>query len=183
MESFNVNGSKAFILQEKLERLREMLIWWNNEVFGWVDLRLEKYLKDLNMIYNHLASINYNNIDEWRGKRRIGSKSIWDSIHLKESIIRQKSRNGWIKEGDVNTRFFHAILKHKYRKNSILPVTNSQGVQVEGGKCQKEIKNFFEAKFGAFFVFRLVLDGMEFNQLPEVDRDGLEEEFSDEEIR
>lgn len=45
------------------------------------------------------------------------------------------------------------------------------------------IKNFFEAKFGACFVSRLVLDGMEFNQLSEVDRDGLEEEFSDEEIR
>lgn len=97
-----------------------------------MDLKVEKYLKDLNMIDNHLASINYNNIDEWMGKRRIASKSIWDSIHLKESIIRQKYRNRWIKEGDVNTRFFHAILKDKYRKNSILSVTNSQGVQVKG---------------------------------------------------
>lgn len=57
-------------------------------------------------------------------------------------------------------------------------------MQVDGvEEIKTEIKNFFKAKFEVSCVSRLVLDGVEFNKLSEDDRDGLEEEFSDEEIR
>lgn len=89
-EALDITGSKVFTLKEKLKRLRDKLRWWNKEVFGWIDLRVQGAVKDLNNIDNHLASSNYKNSDEWRGKKIIASRYVWDCIHLKERIIRKK---------------------------------------------------------------------------------------------
>ncbi|CAL5199706.1 unnamed protein product [Lathyrus oleraceus] len=41
-------GSHCFVVKEKLRLLRDRLKWWNKEVFGWVDLRIEEADIELN---------------------------------------------------------------------------------------------------------------------------------------
>lgn len=38
-ESFQVQGNKYFVIKEKFRLLKERLKWWNENVFGWVDLK------------------------------------------------------------------------------------------------------------------------------------------------
>lgn len=45
------------------------------------------------------------------------SSKVWQTMALKESILRQKSMHKWIKEGDSNSKFLH---KSKFRRNKIV---------------------------------------------------------------
>lgn len=47
--------------------------------------------------------------------RKIVAKAIDDE----ESLARQKSRAIWLKEGDINTKFFYATLKTRQARNHI----------------------------------------------------------------
>lgn len=44
------------------------------------------------------------------------------NMNFKESIIRQKSRCKWIKDGDQNSMFFHSFMKEKYRRNGTVVI-------------------------------------------------------------
>lgn len=52
----------------------------------------------------------------------------------------------WLKEGDKNTRFFHAQVSCKKRKNWVVRVRDTQGEwQEDGGVMEGIIKDYFKA--------------------------------------
>lgn len=52
-----VQGKASFVIKEKLKGLRERLKIWNKEVFGIMDLEVDRAVKNLNQL-GHLASIS-----------------------------------------------------------------------------------------------------------------------------
>ncbi|KAK2449476.1 hypothetical protein QL285_008670 [Trifolium repens] len=102
-EKANIHGKSVFILKEKMKILKEALKGWNKEVFGIVDLNLEKTVKELNDVEDMLANDDCDPI-HFNSKELV--KKFWDELHTKDSLIRQKSRTQWIQEGDANSRFF-----------------------------------------------------------------------------
>ncbi|GAU34402.1 hypothetical protein TSUD_217420 [Trifolium subterraneum] len=112
-ESMDIHGRKVFILKEKLKRLKESLRKWNHEVFGIMDLNIEKTVKELNEIEEMIA--NGNSHPMYLNSKK-QSKMFWEQLQFKESILKQKSRTKWIQEGDSNTSFFHATIKGCRRK-------------------------------------------------------------------
>ncbi|XP_050918598.1 uncharacterized protein LOC127136037 [Lathyrus oleraceus] len=89
-------------------------------------------------------------------KRAESINNIWRSLNVKKNIIRQKSRLSWLKEGDLNTSFFHNAMKDRFRRNAISFVNTDEGI-VESIE--------------------------EWSRLPFEDSQTLEESFSDSEIR
>ncbi|MCH82956.1 LINE-1 reverse transcriptase like, partial [Trifolium medium] len=88
-KSFEVHGKKAYVLKEKFKLLKECLRKWNREVFGYLDLNIEKTVKDLNDIEGLLGG----DVTELELTRREGlNKEFWSQLHLKESLLKQKSR-------------------------------------------------------------------------------------------
>lgn len=73
---------------------------WNKEVYGWLDLKVEDAFKD----FNDLDEIIINNefLRDENIEERIKAVSCEFSRHLhqKESLLRQKSRQKWLKEGN-----------------------------------------------------------------------------------
>lgn len=51
--------------------------------------------------------------------------------HMNCSILWQKARVRWLKNGDANSRYFHGCINMRRRKNEILCL-NIEGVRVEG---------------------------------------------------
>ncbi|CAI8599818.1 unnamed protein product [Vicia faba] len=64
--------------------------------------------------------------DELRARRIEANTRVWDSLCVRDSLLRQKAKSRWLKKGDKNSRFFHPFLKVRFHRNNIV------GLNVEG---------------------------------------------------
>ena len=51
---------------------------------------------------------------------------LWNAAYAFESMLRQKARLKWLKEGDNNSNYFHRLINHRRRHNVI------QGLIIDG---------------------------------------------------
>lgn len=45
---------------------------------------------------------------------------VFQRLHNKEALLRQKSHFRWLREGDLNSRLFHSSKKSRFRINGLL---------------------------------------------------------------
>lgn len=57
-KSFDVSGNCAYVLKEKFKLLNQRLKWWNKEVFGWIDVKINNIVKELNELNSLVARKN-----------------------------------------------------------------------------------------------------------------------------
>ncbi|XP_058757968.1 uncharacterized protein LOC131631204 [Vicia villosa] len=126
--SFVVKGSKEFVIKEKMNKLRERLRWWNLNVFGKVDLKIENDVEALNIIEERMVQMNVTLTEDEIVERRRIQDSFWNKLHTKESILRQKSGLKWMIKGDNNSRYFHTTMKTKIRRNAIIEIVIPQNL-------------------------------------------------------
>jgi hypothetical protein len=179
-ESLVIHGKKAFIIKEKLKRLKEALKLWNQEVFGIVDINLDKTVKELNDLEEQMANGD-NDAAFINSKEKI--KQFWEQLHSKESLLQQKSRTKWIQEGDSNTRYFHASIKGRRRRNQIAMLKKG-GEWIEGvNEIKETVKDHFSNHFKVDYINRPFLQGIDFNSLSAEDNDLLLAPFLEEEVK
>lgn len=128
-----VKGRGELILCEKLKRLKERLRTWNNEVFGWIDLKVNGEVGKINELDKSLVENFGNNVDSFVAARREASSEFWKYLLTKENMLILKSRQLWLMDGDKNTRYFHNSIKAMYRRNAISVMEGRNG-RVEGMK-------------------------------------------------
>ncbi|XP_057447160.1 uncharacterized protein LOC130738983 [Lotus japonicus] len=180
-KGFQINGCGAFVLKEKLKLLKLKLQQWNNEVFGDINKRYLEIVEEMNNLDQKAEEVMLDE-NELAIRKSLGG-DFWKVAHMKESLLRQKSRIMWVKDGDANTKFFHAMVNARRRSNAI------SGVHVNGewiddpNLVKREVKDFFSMKFKEFHCESPVLDGVRFKTLNQSDSKELEKEFSMEEIK
>ena len=172
-------GKKHFVLKEKLKKVKEMLKKWNKEVFGYRDLRIENIVKDLNEVEKLAADGGSPRTDQ----RRLLNADFWREIHIKESLLAQKSRIKWLVEGDENSRFFHACIKSNRRRTQITKLQVDDGWVEEVDEVKRVIKNHFEEFFKEEEFSRPTLNSVEFSQIDWEDNEYLTKPFTREEIK
>ncbi|XP_039113806.1 uncharacterized protein LOC120249381 [Dioscorea cayenensis subsp. rotundata] len=134
-------GCGAFVLSKKLAGLRERLRTWAKFNFGSVKLKKLELLHQIETL---------DTVKESRGL--LPSELVFEQsllqlleiIHKKEEIyLRQRSRTHWLKEGDGNTKFFHAVANGRKSRNLI------SGVVLDENRIfdPKEIGKIFVARF------------------------------------
>jgi hypothetical protein len=176
----DIQGKKAFIIKEKLKRLKIALKTWNQEVFGILDLNIDNTVKDLNDLEEQLANgvVNPSSINS---KDKV--RQFWEQINFKESLLRQKSRTRWIQEGDSNTRFFHSNIKGRRRRNLIL-MLKKEDEWVEGvDEIKSLVQDHFSKHFTEAWINRPFLQGIDFNSLSTSDNDFLLAPFTEDEVK
>ena len=52
------------------------------------------------------------------GMRKQLKEDLWVAAQSHESLLRQKARARWIREGDCNSRYFHLMINARRRHNS-----------------------------------------------------------------
>ncbi|GAU30605.1 hypothetical protein TSUD_62250 [Trifolium subterraneum] len=179
-EQMDICGKKAFIVKEKMKKLKEALKAWNREIFGLMDLNIEKTVKDMNEVEEMLANGDSHPI--FINSKEL-SKNFWEQLHFKESLLQQKSRTKWIKEGDSNTRYFHASIKGRRRRNNVVKIKKGtewlQGVAA----IKSEAIDHYSKLFSEEWLQRPFLQGINFKTLSADDNAFLLEPFAEDEVR
>jgi len=70
-------------------------------------------------------------------------EALWLAAQSHKSLLRQKARSRWIKEGNYNSRYFHLMMNVNCRYNSL------KGVMIDGswidepGRVKEAVRLFF----------------------------------------
>eukprot|EP00253_Pinus_taeda_P001536 PITA_01536 len=121
-EELNIQGSKMYMLQQKLKHIKSHLKVWNKNEFG--DIFKAKRETELKLIIT-------DGFTEERQKLTDALQEEWENRCLQEEIFwRQKSRIQWIKEGERNTKFFHKTTIAHRPHNIITKIKDSQGIEL-----------------------------------------------------
>ncbi|XP_058759649.1 uncharacterized protein LOC131632955 [Vicia villosa] len=176
-------GRGDFCLVEKLKVLKERISSWNKEVYGWIDLNIEKVGEEMQLLDNLFVYFAGNVPEEVVLKRSKAMTDFWDNPNKKESILRLKSRQLWLFEGDGNTRFFHNYMRERRRINSLCSIGSNKGILEEFS----DVKDFIYAHFKYLFKeevgCRPELNGISLNSLLPNESMEMERPFSEEEVK
>ncbi|KAL4386499.1 hypothetical protein GQ457_09G030020 [Hibiscus cannabinus] len=113
-------------LIHRLKSFKGFLRDWNLSSFGDVDCNITKVTKQIEDLDKDCRAAGES--EEVAEKRKMLQGELWKLSRLSESIWRQKSRVTWLKEGDMNTEFFHRTAKIRSMRNVIT------GVLMKGGR-------------------------------------------------
>ncbi|XP_058763563.1 uncharacterized protein LOC131637014 [Vicia villosa] len=90
-KSLKVEGRADFILKEKLRLLKDKLKKWNKEVFGKIDLEIDKGVSDINKGDERLVSLPYVSssftLEENVEARKEASSCFWRNLRIKENML------------------------------------------------------------------------------------------------
>lgn len=76
------------------------------------------------------------------------SNRLADLLVQEERFWRQRAKTHWLRDGDGNTRYFHAMASARRKQNVVSKLTNEEGVVVtsQEGMCVLA-RNYFESLF------------------------------------
>lgn len=179
--NLEVHGTGLFVLKEKLKMLKGDLKRWNTDIFGDINSKKKEMVDKINAI--ELKAEITPLLDEEIAERKFLTGDFWRISNLQESLISQKSRIRWLREGDENSRFFHSMVKWRHRVNSINGLLINDEWTEDPIAVKEGVKMFFEEKFQEVEDQDPNLDGIEFKQLSDVDNSWLVEKFDMAEIK
>ena len=114
----------GIVLKNKLRNLKNTMKRWS------------KANADINV--NRIQSLRQklNDLETTAGDRALSQEEakvkillqqeLWEASNAYESLLRQKSRDKWIKEGDSNTAYFHKAINVRRNYNAL------QGFFIDG---------------------------------------------------
>jgi hypothetical protein len=136
-----VEGSGGFVLKEKLKRVKAALKDWHlthtHNLSGKI-LSLKNQIdmlearREVNVLYEEEVTDLHEILAELHSLSRDNASISW-----------QQSRLLWLREGDANSKYFHAIMLGRRRRNSISSV-------VVGGHIVEGVANVRETVFSHF---------------------------------
>ncbi|XP_026442608.1 uncharacterized protein LOC113342206 [Papaver somniferum] len=141
-----VYGNPDFIFSFKLNRLKEAMMLWNQQVFGNVNARLkEAQLK--------FAVASRNSDEDPFNSAKLNEMKddlvVVQDVHMKQHImLKQKSRNKWLLEGSSNTSYFHSTINIRRSANTISELVAEDGSTIsEPDQLRDHVVSYYEAKF------------------------------------
>ncbi|XP_026383730.1 uncharacterized protein LOC113279243 [Papaver somniferum] len=126
--------------------LKKVLNDWNWSVFGDVNVKIKEAEKDVQEAMNISDNCPY---DVEALKNLVEAEYVYNSreVHL-QTLLKQKSRLNWIKDGAANTAFLHANLKVRKTRNLISELEFGDGnVITNQSEIADALVKYYKEKF------------------------------------
>lgn len=179
--SIQVSGWEAFVIKEKLKDLKGKLKAWNKDIFGDLNTKRKAIVKELNNLDKKAEDSPL--IFEDVSKKKELNSGYWRISNLNESLLFQKARISWTKEGETNTKLFHGMINWRIRNNSLLGLNLEDRWSEIPLEVKAETKKLFTQKFIENHCTSPTLEGVPFRQLSMEDYNDLIAPFVVEEIK
>jgi len=154
---------------------------WNREHFGDTFTKVKRIESELNKLEEDTIQRQLSQVEEL--KRKQLQEDLWAAAQAHESLLRQKSRSRWIKEGDCNSRYFLMMINANRWHNSLKGVVVDGVWTVELNIVREEVRAFFSQRFLEPDPHRPTLDGITFPTISQQQNSMLVAPFSEEEVR
>ena len=176
----NQRGWGGYVLKQKIKALKVSIKEWNKNHYGDTFSKFNKIEADLNKMEEE-SDDRLLSQQELEVRRQL-QQQLWEAAQAHESLLTQKARAKWIKQGDCNTRFFHLLINS--RRNNCLKGVLIDGVwREEPIIVKEEVRNFFMQRFQEADHARPRLDGIHFQSIDFQQNQMLVERFNEEEVR
>ncbi|KAL5551374.1 hypothetical protein UlMin_001550 [Ulmus minor] len=153
---------------------------WNLESFSRLKMEVRKAKAAFDRMDKNLSSLN------WKEHQRL-DKALHALRYKEERYWRQRSKDSWLKCGDINSKFFHRKASARNSKNSI-----SGLVDINGNWCEEDeglariIENYFESLFSSSSPssvdFDRVLEGIDIKVTPQ-QNEQMDQDFVAEDVK
>jgi hypothetical protein len=176
----SVTGWMAYVLKENLKGLKMCIKDWNSVTYGSMDTKITKLILDISNLDRRSEQAGLS--DEEVGLRKEMFSQLW---HLKIntlSLLAQRSRVRWLREGDANSRYFHTCIKSRGKKNFIRALRVGNDWLETPVKIRNATVVYFRQQVASLFWNRPKLDGIVFPNLSPDDNTWLTRPFGMEEI-
>lgn len=172
-----IEGWGCYVFKEKLKRLKGALRSWNVEQIGIIDQTISALRSEIQTL--DLIDDAFGLSEEEVCSRNEASAKLLRQLHIRKSLLAQKSKLKWLKEGDVNSKLFHRAFNSR-RKNGL------GGLEVVDDRVR--VKDFISEHFRLHFQKKrgamVQLDrNIETSTLGEEDRDILTRSFLEKEVQ
>lgn len=119
-----VSGKHSYIFSQKLKATKRALLDWNKATFGNV-FQNRKQAEDEVLEKELLFELN--NSSDNRAALHLAQAKLKASLKKEEDFWKQKSHLKWIKDGNGNTKLFHASVQQARRKLHLHSIRNMHG--------------------------------------------------------
>jgi exonuclease III len=175
------NGWMARVFREKLKAVREALKKWNVETYGVTEAKIPSLVASIHdfEVLGEVRDLTEAERVEWKKN----CDHLWALLKSKDRLEFQRSKSKWLKEGDVNSSYFHACVKGRKCTNNIVALKKGEG-WLENPSCIKEeICNYFVKHFSEERWNRPTMDGIVFPNILEEEATFLERPFEEGEVK
>jgi hypothetical protein len=116
------------------------------------------------------------------GERRKLFGDLWKLRKSKDALMAQKSRAKWLKDGDLNSKYFHACIKSRERSNTISCLKVGERWLDSSVEIIEEVLNYYKNHFSSTYWARPKLGRVFFPSVSEEDNHMFMAPFTLEEI-
>ncbi|XP_016482447.2 uncharacterized protein LOC107803276 [Nicotiana tabacum] len=133
------------IFNNKLKKLKKVLSRWSKDIYGDI---FQKVASLEEVVLVHEAQFELSPTSMNRERLNKVKAKLTRYLALEEQFWRQKTGMAWFKDGDRNTKFFHAHVNRRRKILQLKRIQDSAGNWIEGNdQMAEEAISFFKSQF------------------------------------
>lgn len=169
-------------MKEKLKKLKENLKQWNTSVFGIIEENIDGLRREIQEL--DVVDDVFGLDEDEMVRRKRATVELFKSLNQKHSLAAQKARLKWIKEGDLNTGYFHRAVNQRRKMNEIVGIQLGENWIEDVEAVKIGVRDFFKQHYSRQNFIRPSLpQNLARKKVSDGDNAMLGAPFSEEEVR